>query len=61
MTKTLRNFSSIPIDHAQEQINKLVKENSGTIGMTENTAVKALDDLGTRNSKDIQRVQKEHG
>ena len=59
--KTLRNFSSIPINHAQEQNNKLVKEDSGAIGMTENIAVKALDDLGTRKSKDSQRVQKEHG
>ena len=38
VTKTSRNLSSIPIDHVQEQNNKLVKEDSGAIGMTENTA-----------------------
>ena len=38
VTKMLQNFSSIPIDHAQEQNNKLVKEDSGAIGMTENSA-----------------------
>ena len=36
--KTLQNFSFIPIDHAHEQNNKLVKEDGGTIGLTENTA-----------------------
>ena len=35
--KTLRNFSSILIDHAHEQNNKLVKKASGTTGMTGNT------------------------
>ena len=38
VTKTLRNFSSIPINHAHEQNNKLVKEDGGAIGLTENTA-----------------------
>ena len=38
VAKTLRNFSSIPIDHAHEQSNKLVKEDGGAIGLTENTA-----------------------
>ena len=38
VTKTFRNFSSIPIDHAHEKKKKLVKEDGGTIGLTENTA-----------------------
>lgn len=38
MAKTLRNFLSIPIDQAHEQNNKLVKEDGGAIGLTENTA-----------------------
>ena len=38
MTKTLRNFLSIPIDQAHEQNNKLVKEDGGAIGLTQNTA-----------------------
>ena len=38
VTKTLRNFSSIPIDHAHEQNKKLMKENGGAIGLTEDTA-----------------------
>ena len=37
-TKTLRNFSSIAIDHVHEQNNKLVKKDGGAIGLTENTA-----------------------
>ena len=37
VTKTLRNFSSIPINQAHEQ-NKLVKEDGGAIGLTKNTA-----------------------
>ena len=37
VTKTLRNFSSIPINQAHEQ-NKLVKEDDGAIGLTKNTA-----------------------
>ena len=38
VTKTLVNFASIPIDYAHEQNNKLVKEDDGTMGLTENTA-----------------------
>ena len=37
VTKTLRNFSSIPINQAHEQ-NKFVKEDDGAIGLTKNTA-----------------------
>ena len=57
-TKTLRNFSSIAIDHVHEQNNKLVKKDGGAFGMTENTA--DLDNLWTRNSWDSQRVLGEH-
>ena len=38
MAKTLRNFSSISIDHAHQQNNKLVKEDVGGIGLTEKTS-----------------------
>ena len=38
VTKTLRNFSSIPIDYAYEQKIRLVKEDGGAIRLTENTA-----------------------
>ena len=38
VTKTLRNFLSIPIDQAHKQSNKLVKEDGGAIGLTENPA-----------------------
>ena len=37
-TKTLQDFSSIPINHAHEQNNKLMEEDDGTIRLTENTA-----------------------
>ena len=37
-TKTLQDFSSIPINHAHEQNNKLMEEDDGTISLTENTA-----------------------
>ena len=38
VTKTLRNFSFIPIDHGHEQNNKLVKGDGGTIGLRESTS-----------------------
>ena len=36
VTKTLWKFSSIPIDYAHEQNNKLMKEDGGAIGLREN-------------------------
>ena len=38
VTKTLQNFSSIPVDHAHEQNKKLEKEDGSAIGLRENTA-----------------------
>ena len=38
VTKTLRNFSFIPIDHGHEQNDKLVKGDGGTIGLRESTS-----------------------
>ena len=38
VVKTLRNFSSISIDHVHEQNNKLVKDDVGDIGLTEKTS-----------------------
>ena len=38
VTKTLQNFSSIPIDHAHEQNKKLEKEDGSATGLRENTA-----------------------
>ena len=38
VTKTLRNFSFIPIDHGHEQNNKPVKGDGGAIGLTESTS-----------------------
>ena len=39
VTKTLQNFSSVAIDQAHEQNNKLVKEDGGAIRLTENSRV----------------------
>ena len=36
VNKTSKNFSSIPIDHAHEQNNALVKGEGGAVGLTEN-------------------------
>jgi len=36
VNKTSKNFSSIPIDHAYEQNNALVKGEGGAVGLTEN-------------------------
>jgi len=36
LQKTLRAFSSIPLDQAHEQNNKLVKDDGGAVGLTEN-------------------------
>ena len=38
VTKTLRNFSFIPIDHGHEQNNKPVKGDGGAIGLRESTS-----------------------
>ena len=37
VSKTVRKFSSIPIDHAHEQNNKIVKGDGGAVGLTENS------------------------
>ena len=39
VTKTLQNFSSVAIDQAHEQNNKLVKEDGRATGLTENSRV----------------------
>ena len=36
--ETQRNFSSIPIDHADEQNNRCVKGDGGAVGLTKNTS-----------------------
>ena len=36
--KTKNNFSSIAIDHAHEQNNKVVKGDGGAIGLTEDSS-----------------------
>ncbi len=36
VNKTSKNFSSIPIDHAHEQNNALVKVDGGAVGLTGN-------------------------
>ena len=36
--KTNRAFSSIALDHAHEQVNALVKDQGGAVGLTENPA-----------------------
>ena len=36
--KTQRSFSEIAIDHAHEQNNQCVKDDGGTIGLTENSS-----------------------
>ena len=38
VSKSLRKFSSLPIDHAHEQNNKKVKGDGGAIGLTEDSA-----------------------
>ena len=38
ISKSSRHFSAIPIDHAHEQNNKIVKGDGGAIGLTENSA-----------------------
>ena len=37
MNKTNRTFSSLPIDQAHEQDNKIVKGDGGAIGLTESS------------------------
>ena len=38
VSKNVRKFSSIPIDHAHEQNNKIIKGDGGAVGLTENSA-----------------------
>ena len=38
VSKTFRKFSSIPIDHAHEQNNKIVKCDGGAVGLLENSS-----------------------
>jgi len=39
ITRSKRRFSSLPIDHAHEQVNKRVKGVGGMIGLTENPSM----------------------
>ena len=61
VTKTFRNFSSIPIDHAHEK-----KKQAGERGWwhywvdRKHSSVNMLDGLWARNSYNSQRVRREH-